>query len=320
MPLMPVNPNTTRARVMLEIASELAGTPLQGFAQAEVTLTPFGQSSVPPTRLRSHSTIDSIEAVLSRQADVAIINPVAALNMAVRGTGPYSAPVPLRAIAVIPSEDQFVFAVRKETGLTTVEEIAARRIPLRVSLRGQPDHCLHMMLDQVLAAAGFSLDAMKSWGGTPKREGTLPWPDSAKFQAFAKGEIDAIFDEASYIWVAEALDAGATILPLSEPTVRKLEAIGLRRAIIRKSAFPKLPADVLTVDFSGWPIFVHAETSDRLVTQICASLDARKGSIPGEDGKPLPVERMCREAPDTPQDVPLHPAAERFWRQRGYLD
>jgi TRAP-type uncharacterized transport system substrate-binding protein len=28
---------------------------------------------------------------------------------------------------------------------------------------------------------------------------------------------------------------------------------------------------------------------------------------------------MCVEAPDTPQLVPLHPAAERLWRERGYL-
>ena len=40
-----------------------------------------------------------------------------------------------------------------------------------------------------------------------------------------------------------------------------------------------------------------------------------KGDKPGD----LPVERMAREAPDTPQTVPLHPAAERFWRSRGYL-
>ena len=28
---------------------------------------------------------------------------------------------------------------------------------------------------------------------------------------------------------------------------------------------------------------------------------------------------MAREAPDTPQLVPLHPAAERHWRRQGYL-
>ena len=87
----------------------------------------------------------------------------------------------------------------------------------------------------------------------------------------------------------------------------------------RKSAYPKLSRDVLTLDFSGWTLFVHAEADDALVTQICAGLDARKARIPWEEPGDLPVERMAREAPDTPQTVPLHPAAERFWRSRGYL-
>ncbi len=34
---------------------------------------------------------------------------------------------------------------------------------------------------------------------------------------------------------------------------------------------------------------------------------------------PLALDRMCRNTPETPLDIPLHPAAERFWRDRGYL-
>lgn len=33
----------------------------------------------------------------------------------------------------------------------------------------------------------------------------------------------------------------------------------------------------------------------------------------------LPLDRMCRDLPDAPMGVPLHPAAERFWRAQGYL-
>jgi TRAP-type uncharacterized transport system substrate-binding protein len=121
------------------------------------------------------------------------------------------------------------------------------------------------------------------------------------------------------VWLDAALDAGMRILSLEESTVRKLEALGYRRAVLAQATFPRLPGDILTVDFSGWPIFVHAQAPDSLVTRICAALDARKHLIPWEHPGPLPVERMCREAPDTPQDVPLHPAAQRYWRECGYL-
>ena len=49
------------------------------------------------------------------------------------------------------------------------------------------------------------------------------------------------------------------------------------------------------------------------------ALDARKHHIPWQGDGPLPVERMCVDAADTPLDVPLHPAAELYWRQCGYL-
>ena len=256
-----VNPVTTRSRVVLEIASELVAAN-ETLRQAKVMLRAQGSPGW-------------------SRADLAIINPSAALTLAYRGTGQYAAPQPVRALAVIPSLDQYVFAVKSSTGLTTFEDIATRRAPLRVALRGQRDHCLHAMLDHIAAAAGFTLADLAAWGGEARREGPLPWPDGAKFQALARGEIDAIFDEAAPVWVNQALAAGMTILPLAETTVRKLEAMGYRRAVISRDVFPALPRDVLTIDFSGWPIFVRADAPDLLVRQICAALDAG-GPVNGE--------------------------------------
>ena len=222
-------------------------------------------------------------------------------------------------LAVIPSLDQFAFVVRKQTGLTSFEDIALKRSPLKVSVRGQKDHSLHFILEHVMQAAGFSSSEFLSWGGELRKEGSLPYPDSAKFAALARGEIDAIFDEGIYLWLGQALALDVTVLPLSEATVRKVEAKGCRRAVIEKSVYPRLPGDVLTVDFSGWPIFVHADAPDKLVTQFCTALEARKDRIPWEGEGPLPTHRMCRDAPENPLDVPLHPAAEAFWRKCGYL-
>jgi TRAP-type uncharacterized transport system substrate-binding protein len=311
------NPITTRSRVVLEIAAELVADAEQPYSQAKVLLRKQGTSDWPLVLFGS-STYEGVDAVVNGEAALAMINPAAALTLAYRGTGPYASPQPVRTLAVIPSADQYVFAVKRSTGLTAFEEIGARRVPLRIATRGQRDHCLHVMLDHIAAAAGFSLDDLRAWGGETRPNGPLPMPGDAKFQALARGEIDAIFDEAVQEWLPAAVEADMTILPLAEATVRKLEALGYRRAVIPRSLYPMLPADVLTIDFSGWSIFVHADAPDALVTQMCRALEARKHLIPWQGEGPLPLERMMINAADTPMDVPLHPAAERFWRACGY--
>ena len=48
-------------------------------------------------------------------------------------------------------------------------------------------------------------------------------------------------------------------------------------------------------------------------------LDARKASIPWEAPGPLPTETMCKDTASGPLKIPLHPAAERYWHEAGYL-
>jgi TRAP-type uncharacterized transport system substrate-binding protein len=315
------NPNVTRSRLVLEIASEMAASAasdaVPDYIQPKVVLRRSHGGR--PATLFAISSAEGIFAVASREVDLAMINPAAMLAVAMRGHGIFKQPMPVRAIAVIPSPDQFVFAVRPETGLTQFEDIATRKPKLRILMRGALDHSLHFMFDDVAAAAGFSRDDIACWGGEVRKAGSVPWTNTETFKSLIRGDVDAIFDEAANCWVNEALDVGITMLPLAEATVARLETMGYRRAVLPKSAYPKLPRDVLTLDFSGWAVFVHAEADDALVTQICAGLVARKARIPWEEPGDLPVERMAREAPDTPQTVPLHPAAERFWRSRGYL-
>jgi len=315
------NPNVTRSRLVLEIASEMAGSAasdvVPAYVQPRVVLR-HAKGGKTATFL-GVSTAEGIFAVARREIDLAIINPATVLSVALRGKGIFKEPMPVRAVAVIPSWDQFVFAVRPETGLSSLEEIARRKPNLRILMRGAQDHTLHHMFDDVAAAAGFSRDDIARWGGEVRKTGSVPWPHTETFKALIRGEVDAIFDEAATAWVPQALDAGITLLPLAEATVASLEAMGYRRAILPRSTYHKLPRDILSLDFSGWTVFVPAAADDELVTQICAGLLARKARIPWEEPGELPVERMAREAPDTPQTVPLHPAAERFWRSRGYL-
>jgi hypothetical protein len=265
------------------------------------------------------STIAGIRAVTAREVALAIVNPSATLTLAYRGTGPFEAPLPLRTIAVIPSRDLYVFAVNPRTGLRSFAEIAGKRPPLRIGVRGDRDHSLHFILDDIMQANGFTRADVAAWGGEFRYEGRNPDPASAQFRALVDGSLDAIWDEGADTWLGAALDAGMTIISLAEPAVVQLEALGYRRAVIPQSRYPRLPHEILTVDFSGWPLFVHAELPDADVTQICAALAACVDRIPWQEDGPLSLARMCRNAADAPYDVPLHPAAERAWRERGLL-
>ena len=99
----------------------------------------------------------------------------------------------------------------------------------------------------------------------------------------------------------------------------QLETLGLRRALIPRTRYPNLPQDVQTLDFSGFAVYTHVDVQDEIITSICAALEARKERIGWQEPGPLPLDRMCRDTPDGPLVISLHRAAEKFWREKGYL-
>jgi TRAP-type uncharacterized transport system substrate-binding protein len=189
---------------------------------------------------------------------------------------------------------------------------------LKVSLRGQSDHSLHIITNHVLSAAGFSLDDIVSWGGEIKYDRGMPYGEK-RLGAVQRGEIHAIFDEGASTWGNMALELGMIFLALDEELVQRLEKIGLRRALIERTNFPKLAADVPSLDFSGWPIYTHQNTADQLVADFCRALEGSKDRIPWAQDAALPLSQMVRNTAEGHLEVPLHPAAERFWRDRGHL-
>jgi hypothetical protein len=322
---MPLNPHrgdpetgtvrttTVRSRLMLEAISEMVGIQDWQYRQTRVHLRRQG-----PNEWRfclfASDTPSVIPEVARGEVHIASLNPAFPLTMALRGTGPFAEPIPLRMITIIPSADRFVFAVHKDTGLTSLAQIRQQRYPLRLGVRRQTDHADFLLLDAVLSRYGFSIQDLESWGGQVLRFGFPPDVGAA-----ARGDVNAIFDEGVDVWADRALDAGMRLLPIDEHIVQELEAIGFRRGIISRADFPKLDEDVLSLDFSGWPVFTHAEVPDELITAFCAGLQAKREIIPWHGLGPLPLHLMCQDRPEGPIDIPMHSAAERFWRECGYL-
>jgi TRAP-type uncharacterized transport system substrate-binding protein len=315
---MRTHPHTTRSRLMLEVASALVNRRDWPLLQARISLREQGAQDWPLTLFGSDSPA-TIYEVADKKVQFAIANPGMILKLAALGSAPFNRPMPLQIIAVLPSRDQIVFAVSSDTGLNSFSQIRERRFPLKLSLRGQPDHSLQIIVDHVFEAAGFSLSDIVSWGGEVRYDSGMPYGDN-RIGAVHRREVHAIFDEGVSAWGNMALEIGMRFLPLAEDVLQRVEAVGLRRSVIEKKFFPKLAADVPSLDFSGWPIYTHHDTPDTLVEDFCNALEASRDRIPWAQEGPLPLAQMVRDTPEGHLEVPLHPAAERFWRERGYLE
>lgn len=315
--ISPVSPLVVRSRLLLEVASELVGERDAVPSQVAILFRTPGQWQW-PVSFTADDSERGVEAVWRGEATAGIANPSSLLAVARRGTHPFRAPLPIAALCVLPSPDQFVVAVRASTGLTSLEEVAAQRVPLRLSLRGQRDNSVHLVTDHVLQASGLSLGDLRSWGGDISYDDGLPTRGD-RITRVKRGEVDAIIDEASATWVEDAIAAGMRIVPLSDAALRRLESWGYRRALLTTSAFPSLSGEVPTIDFSGFPVYVRDDAPAALVRALCAALEQRRDRIPLQTGEPLPLEVMCTGSPEAPLDVPLHSAAHAFWSERGYL-
>jgi len=305
-----------RSGVMLEVARTLSASETWPHRQVAIDLKAQGASGW-AARLYASDAWDAVGDVLARRADVAILNPATVVAAAARRHG--GSVEELAAIATIPSYDQLAIAVADRFGITTVEELVAAKPAMRLSLRGgRPNHSVHIVLEDALAAAGTSVSDMRSWGvEISYDEGLAQQP--VRTALMRDAAVDAVIDEGVYNWCHTAIASGFRFLQFGTRTLARLEKQGYRRSILGRDLHPELPADVLTVDFSGFMLYARADAADDLVEAFCEALVESRNRIIWEGGIGLPLERMVNDAVDAPRPIPFHPAAERTWRRHGLL-
>lgn len=263
-----------------------------------------------------------IIAVANKKYSMVWVNPSVLLTMACRGKGPFRTPRPLSAIAVFPSWDVMGFAVHESTGIVSLEQIARDKIPLRVSTGRIPQDDLDasatmFTVSAVLKAAGFSLGQMRRWGG---KFHIAPKPsDPSRRAAIEHGEVNAIFDEGIKSWGRTALEHGFRYLPVQGKVLKALTRMGYRPAQLSTAHFKGLDHPVPTLDFSGWPMIVHAGMAEDVAYALCEAIEQRRAVFPTDNYKPLDIAQLCANDEEAPLDAPLHPGAKRFYRERGFL-
>ena len=263
-----------------------------------------------------------LKGVAAGKYTLAWVNPSVAATLAYRGTGPFRKKLPLRVIGTFPSYDVMGFAVHKSTGLTSLSQIKKDRFPLRLSTNVTSKQALTesptmFTVTAVMKAAGFTLADLRKWGGKVQSVSRPSHPE--RREAIQKGTVNAVFDEGIKSWGQTAVDSGFVYLPIEGELLKRLSSMGYRTSIVPKSRFKGLPADVATVDFSGWPMVVRADLPNNVAYALCEAIEKRQKSIPTDNFKPLDIAQLCANDEEAPYNVPLHPGARRFYRERGYL-
>jgi len=230
---------------------------------------------------------------------------------AYQGTGRYAADEPmknLRLLATIQDPLWLVVAVTRDSGISDLRQIREKKLPVRVIGNLEPAYS-----DAVLAYYGIGAKELESWGGRILRS-----PEDRQ------GGFDVVISEvnrglppefALLHEISQTTDLRYLGLPdelLAQVAERfELEVrdipIGLLRGVDRR---------IPTVTRSGTVVYGRADMPDDFAYAVAKALDEQQGLFAWSNN----TFSYNRYTVGKAFGVPLHPGAERYYRERDYLE
>lgn len=269
--------------------------------------------------------IDNIRAVGRGEVDVAITTPAAIGRMAMDGVGPFAGETfpHLRTLGVLPQNDRLLFAVRKEFGIRSFQELREKRPALRIATGfDTTNDFVGLAAHLLLRESGITPEDIVAWGGTFVQSDN-PWNCLSDF---AEGRADAVIYEAIMTpwWrdVAETTDLD--YIPI-EPEVRDRlqDRYGWPSRTLPAGYHPGLIEESEFLDFSDFLIITTTDLPRDIgyalawsIVETFEVLESQYTHLPADRSSltyPLDPKAACRS------NVPLHPGAEDYYRAAGYL-
>jgi uncharacterized protein len=173
----------------------------------------------------------------------------------------------------------------------------------------------------VLEEYDFNFDDIERWGGRVLRDR----PKNQKLPGVrpVSEDFDAVFDEAIMTnrWKSLTEKYDIEFLPIEEDIIGRLVTQGWSRGVLPKNRFRGVDRDVPGIDFSGWFLFCRQDMDEELAYYTIQAIDDQQKQINEWFDLPtsgmtaqVDMRRIGRELP-----LPLHPGAEAYYREKGYL-
>lgn len=247
------------------------------------------------------------------EMDIATTN-ITVANLAQAVKPPYEKPFKnVRSLVVTQETGYYIAIVRKDFPVDTVEEMFKKKIPARLCTL-YLGNVTELIWKNIFLSHNVTWDDISRWGG---KMNFVPWPDAVNL--VKDGHADGILARgATRIgWAIELATARPIkILKFSESEMEFLnKTYGIQQGVIPGNSYPGIPEDTICPADEGMSV-VHKDVPDDVVRGILTALwdGADKFAKHHADLAQFKRESMCKGMP-----LPLHPAAEKFYKEKGCL-
>lgn len=214
----------------------------------------------------------------------------------------------LRLIANIQDPSYALVAAKAETGITDLSHIRRKRWPVRVFTAGIGGD----NVNGILAHYGLSRQAIEEAGG---RVGNAP-EDKESFDVVIGGAGVMTTAPEWKVWTEITHENELTFLALPEALIEKLTADGEQeRGTVPVGLYPGVVQPLASVVRTGTVIYGRDDMPEDFAYDVAKAIDEQQGLLQWKHlNFSYNLHNVWRA-----YEVPLHPGAARYYRERGYV-
>ena len=272
--------------------------------------------------------LEGLTQVYDGEMQLAIGTPAGLLSAAITGEGLFAStgPMPsLRALGVLPQRDRMMLAIDPKFGINSFADLHRVKPALRIATSiDDGTNFIGYVAMRLMEAHGITKEVLESWGGSY----VLTTRPEQAIENMRLGRADAVLQEAIMTpWWRQLMEEQKLVaIPAEADALASLAGkAGFGPASIRagfwdaESNTKEIPA----LDFSDFVVIVRDDLPDDIAYLLTWCLVEKRNVIESQY-KHLDPERSPLTYPLDPvamakTNLPLHPAAKRYYSEAGYL-
>jgi TRAP-type uncharacterized transport system substrate-binding protein len=225
------------------------------------------------------------------------------------GVGPFKN---LRLIAKIEDVTYLLVAVKASSGITDLSQIAQKKMAVTILGGGSP------ISQPVLDYYGLTQSAVSAWGGSYQNAILAGMEGNPPFDVIVNELGSPANNPESAIWEKASQQNDLLFLDLPPDLLDKLagdSTLGLSRVTVRWGLLRGVDRRIATVARSGHAVFARDDTPEQAAYDTAKAIDQHRDALKWFI---RPYGYDSRTVWQDPT-VPLHPGAERYYREMGYM-